>query len=109
MGIILVKAYNAKSKKLQEVVLILMMSFLTYLICTTTVHPWYLSIPIVLSVFHRRWWVLIWSFVIVFSYMTYSNPEFKESMLLTFVEYAIVLSVFIFESRKATITVSHNS
>lgn len=68
-----------------------------YLLFTTTVHPWYLSIPLALSVFTTYKYVYVWSVTIILSYYAYSNPLFKENMLLIFLEYAIVMAVLIYE------------
>lgn len=78
----------------------LLFSISIYLVFTTTVHPWYLSIPIALSVFTNYKYIYIWTIAIVLSYYAYSNPLFKENFYLIAVEYLFVFSVFIFEISK---------
>jgi len=78
----------------------LLFSISIYLVFTTTVHPWYLSIPIALSVFTEYKYIYIWTIAIVLSYYAYSNPLFKENFYLIAVEYLFVFSAFIFEISK---------
>ena len=66
-----------------------------YLLLSTTVHPWYLAIPLVLSVFTEMKYVIVWTVVIMLSYYAYSNPEYQESLWLIAFEYIIVLTFFI--------------
>lgn len=104
LGIILYRSYFAQFVKLKGLLPIFLLSFVTYLLFTTTVHPWYLSVPIALSVFYTRWWVIAWSFLITLSYSTYAHPDFKESMWIIFVEYLIVFLVFLFERNKFSLS-----
>ncbi len=72
--------------------------FLTYLLFATTIHPWYLSFPIVLMVFKPRLYVLVWSFTVIFSYALY-NSYIQDISPITWVylEYMIVGLVYYFE------------
>jgi len=97
LGSILWKSRKAATSSLKELMPIFLYSFLFYLIFATTVHPWYLSIPIVLTVFYRNTFVLIWSAVIILSYATYEHPNFEQPMGLIAFEYALVFMVFVYE------------
>ncbi|WP_408914503.1 mannosyltransferase [Christiangramia sp. SM2212] len=68
-----------------------------YLLLSTTVHPWYLAIPLLLSVFTEYKYILIWSGLIMLSYYAYSNPDYQESFWLIALEYLVVGYILIKE------------
>jgi len=84
---------------------ILMVSMLftisIYYFLSTTVHPWYIAIPLIFSVFTQYRFVVIWSFVVMLSYSAYGNESFKENYWLVFIEYLVVFSFLIFEILKS--------
>ena len=73
--------------------------FLCYLLMATTVHPWYLMIPLCMSVFRLRIYLLVWSFAIFFSYALYHNYNYAFYHKWVFMEYAIVGVVAIWEMK----------
>ncbi len=66
-------------------------AFVIYLLCATTVHPWYLSLPIVLCVFTTWRFPLVWSFLIALTYTSYTTLPYAENLWLVGLEYLIVL------------------
>jgi alpha-1,6-mannosyltransferase len=85
--------------------MLLVLSF--YYFTTTTVHPWYLATLLILSVFTKYKFPLVWSFVIILSYLAYVNlnkADKSENLWLITLEYAVVYGVFIWEVfiKKAT-------
>jgi hypothetical protein len=71
-----------------------------YYFTTTTVHPWYVATLLILSVFTNYKFPLVWSFVIILSYLAYVNlnkADKSENLWIIFLEYAMVYSVFIWE------------
>ncbi len=78
--------------------MLLVLSF--YYFTTTTVHPWYLATLLILSVFTKYKFPLVWSFVIILSYLAYVNlnkADKSENLWLITLEYAVVYGVFILE------------
>jgi len=78
--------------------MLLALSF--YYFTTTTVHPWYLATLLILSVFTKYKFPLVWSFVIILSYLAYVNlnkADKSENLWLITLEYAVVYGVFIWE------------
>lgn len=75
-------------------------AFSIYLLFATTVHPWYLSIPILMSVFGHWRYPLIWSFFIVLTYASYTTKPYQENYYLVALEYLVVAAVFLYEWRK---------
>ena len=68
-----------------------------YYFTATTVHPWYVATLLILSVFTNYKFPLVWSFVIILSYLAYINTTNSENLWIISIEYLIVYSVFIWE------------
>ena len=71
-------------------------AFCIYLIGSTTVHPWYLALPIALSVFTSYRFILIWSALACLSYIKYSDYEHLYFVVII-IEYLIVFGYMIWE------------
>ncbi len=68
-----------------------------YFLLSTTVHPWYLATPLLLSVFTKFKFPIVWSFVVVLSYAAYGNDGFDENLWLVALEYVTVLFFVVWE------------
>ena len=78
----------------------MLFAFTIYLFLSTTVHPWYIATLLILSVFTNYKFPLVWSFVIILSYLAYINlnkADKSENLLIIALEYSIVYGVFIWE------------
>ena len=73
------------------------MAFFIYLAFSTTVHPWYVINLVVLSVFTKKLYPLLWSCLVYLSYYMYSN-DLHEPTGLLILEYAFVFVVFFCET-----------
>lgn len=78
----------------------MLFAFCAYLFFSTTVHPWYLSLPLLLSIFTRYRFMLVWSFTIILSYTAYTSLETSENLGLVSLEYLLVIGVLLFEIYK---------
>ena len=89
-------------KKLADKHLFLMMqwSLTIFLLFSTTVHPWYITTLVFLSVFTEYRFAIVWSLVIVLSYKMYQSEPYSESLWLTALEYLLVAATLVFEWRK---------
>lgn len=63
-----------------------------YLFLATTVHPWYVILPLALSVFTRYRFPLVWTVLISLTYINYSYPEYRENLWVVGLEYITVLA-----------------
>ncbi len=70
-----------------------------YFIMSTTVHPWYLSMLVALSVVSLHVYPLIWSYLIFLSYSHYQGGHFEEKYLLIGLEYLLLFSWMWWESK----------
>lgn len=78
----------------------MLFAFTIYLLLSTTVHPWYIATLLILSVFTNYKFPLVWSFVIILSYLAYINlnkADKSENLWVIALEYTLVYGVFIWE------------
>ena len=75
-------------------------AFVLYLLCATTVHPWYLTVPIALCGFTHWRYPLVWSYLIMLTYTSYTTVPYREDLLLVGLEYSVVLLYFAFERHR---------
>lgn len=79
----------------------MLFAFMIYYGLATTVHPWYISLILVLSVFTQYKFGLVWSIVVMLSYSAYGHPGgFGENPVLLIAEYSLVYVVLFFEIRR---------
>lgn len=68
-----------------------------YYFLSTTIHPWYVATPLILSIFTKYRFILIWSFSVIFSYQAYSNLPWQENLIWVAIEYLLVFSYLFYE------------
>lgn len=72
----------------------------SYLLFTTTVHPWYTVALIAFGVLSGYYFPIVWSLMIFVTYLGYSATGFELSIGLVALEYAIVFIVLILELKR---------
>ncbi|MGB1508205.1 MAG: hypothetical protein ACPG9L_05860 [Crocinitomicaceae bacterium] len=65
--------------------------FLTYYLLSATVHPWYLIIPLGLSIFSNNIIPLVWSVTILISYGLYDESGSFQKMVIWTVQYLPII------------------
>ena len=68
-----------------------------YYFASTTIHPWYLTTLVILSIFTNYKFPIVWSLMIILSYLAYANVDNKENLWVIAIEYTVVFSIFIWE------------
>ena len=86
-----------KNKSILELITAMLFSLSFYYFTTTTLHPWYLATLIILSIFTKYRFPIIWSIAIIFSYQAYSNTPWKENLWFVGLEYVIVYGYLLWE------------
>ncbi len=86
-----------KNNSAQRLITTMLLGVSVYFFFSTTVHPWYIATPLLLSVFTRYRFAVIWSFMVIFSYFAYSDAVFQENLWLVALEYIVVIGMFIYE------------
>lgn len=84
---------------LQKIATYWLLAFCTYLFLATTIHPWYLSLPILLCVFSKIRFPIFWSGLIFLSYINYSYSPYFENLFVVGFEYLLVFGIAIWEYR----------
>jgi alpha-1,6-mannosyltransferase len=68
-----------------------------YFFFSTTIHPWYVITLLLLGIYTKKLFPIIWSFTVFFSYSAYSNDSFAENYLWLIAEYLPVYYLFYLE------------
>jgi hypothetical protein len=75
----------------------IMWSLLIYFLFATTLHPWYITTLLVLSIFTDFKFVILWTGVIFLTYAGYEREGFDENLWITAVEYSAVMGYLAYE------------
>ena len=88
-----VRSTASRKMQLESMVWVL----IVYFLLATTIHPWYLIIPLTLSIFSKyKLPILTWTFTIFFSYHAYQGNEFQEINFWLIAEYIPVFAAILF-------------
>lgn len=90
--IVITMALVRKNQDSKQLMVSMLFAVSVYYFLATTVHPWYVAIPLIISIFTNYRFVVVWSLMIMLSYAAYSHPEFKENLWLMGIEYTTVFA-----------------
>ncbi|MBC3757103.1 mannosyltransferase [Hyunsoonleella sp. SJ7] len=99
----LILTFFRRNKTMAELITAMLLVLSIYYFTATTVHPWYIATLLILSVFTKYKFPLVWSFVIILSYLAYLNlnkADKSENLWVIAIEYVVVYTVFLFEHFK---------
>lgn len=96
ISLVLVSLFK-NNKEMPRLITNMLLISTIYYFTSTTVHPWYLATLVILSIFTNYIYPLVWSFMIVLSYLAYGNADNSENLWVIGLEYIVVYSVFIYE------------
>lgn len=94
---VLTLAFFRKNKTTEALIISMLLALSFYFFTATTVHHWYIATLLLLSVFTSYKFPLVWSFMIVLSYLAYANNNHTENLRIIGLEYVVVYSVFVWE------------
>ncbi len=94
---ILFLSFHAKNNKILKLPNYWFWAICLYLLCTTTVHPWYTALPVVLCLFTNFRFPILWSGLIFLTYINYSYDEYHANLCMVAIEYSLVIVFFIWE------------
>ena len=86
-----------KKKKTEDLLYMIFWILCSYYFLSTTVHPWYITSLLMLSIFTKFKFVILWSYTLIFSYFAYGEFDVKESSLWLSVEYIPVVLMLLWE------------
>ena len=98
--VILILTFVPKNERPRQMMVSMLMAISVYYFLSTTVHPWYIALPLIISVFTPYRFVVFWSLLVMLSYYAYGNSDFKESMWLVGGEYVLLYAFFGYELLK---------
>ncbi len=98
--ILMLLTFFRKNTTLKQVFTAMLFGLCFYYFTSTTVHPWYLATPIILSVFTKYKFPIVWSLVIILSYQAYANNPWEENLWFVGLEYLVVYSFIFYEIRR---------
>ena len=90
-------AFYQKNKSLKELITAMLFGISFYFLLATTVHPWYIATPLLLSVFTKYRFPIVWSAVVMLSYSAYQQNVTEENLWLVAIEYTAVIGYAIWE------------
>ena len=93
-----------KNASLKQLITAMLFGLSFYYFTTTTMHPWYIATLVILSIFTKYRFSIVWSFVVVLSYQAYANVPWKENLWFICIEYSIVYGFLIWELRSLSNT-----
>ncbi len=79
----------------------LLLMLTAYYALATTVHPWYLTQLMGLSVLSRYRFPLVWGGLAVLSYAAYRSSAYTENLWLVALEYLVAFAVLLWEVRQS--------
>tara|TARA_R110001632_G_scaffold179993_5_gene300010 strand:- start:9186 stop:10616 length:1431 start_codon:yes stop_codon:yes gene_type:complete len=94
---LIIITFFRKNKSPQQLITGLLIGITLYYFTTTTMHPWYLATLVLLSVFTKYRFPIVWSVVIVLSYQVYANNPWKENLWFVGLEYLFVFGFLFWE------------
>jgi len=95
ISIILIITFFRENKTSIQLITAMLFSLSIYFFLSTTVHPWYVASLVLLSIFTKYRFALVWSFIIILSYHAYANNVFNENLRVVGLAYTL-LFLFIF-------------
>jgi Gpi18-like mannosyltransferase len=94
---IVVITFFRKNNSPQQLFTAMLLGLTFYYFMATTVHPWYIASLVLLSVFTKYKYPIVWSIVIILSYQAYANNPWQENLWLITLEYLMVYGFLFWE------------
>jgi hypothetical protein len=90
-------SYFRRNNTGQQLITGMLFAISFYFLLSTTVHPWYVATPLLLCLFTKYKFPILWSGLVFLSYMAYGAEGYSENMWLVATEYILLLSFAIWE------------
>lgn len=94
---IIYQAFKGNNKTTLDLFQSFLLVLSVYFFTSTTVHPWYIINLVLIGVFTKFNYPIVWSLAVILSYSAYSNPDFKENFWLIGLEYSFVMLFLLYE------------
>jgi hypothetical protein len=97
IAFVLAMTFFRKNSELKQLLTVMLFCISFYFLLSTTIHPWYVATPLLLSVFTKYRFAILWSAMVMLSYAAYNGSQVEENFWLIAVEYLIVIGYAIWE------------
>ncbi len=97
ISVVLLITFLRDNKKLSTLISSMLFTLTFYYFISPTIHPWYVIFLTLISLFTNYKYAFVWSAAVILSYWAYSQPDFKENLLLISIEYISVFGVIAYE------------
>ena len=97
VSLVMLFTFLRKNQHLPVLITSMLWILTAYYLLATIVHPWYIIFLVLLTIFTKYRFSLVWSLVVILSYYAYSQIDFKEHLGLLSIEYIVVYGFIIFE------------
>jgi len=97
LSTICLRALREKNLDYKSLVTAFLFAISIYLFLATTIHPWYVAMPLVLCTFTHFRFPVIWSGMIMLTYINYSYSTYFENLWIVGLEYLVVMAFLIWE------------
>lgn len=97
LGLITYLTHHYRSADRNQLPTYWLLSLTVYLLLATTVHPWYLILPIGLCLFTTYRYPILWSSLIVLTYVNYSYAPYYENLWFVSCEYMFLFGFLFYE------------
>ncbi|MDC8002947.1 glycosyltransferase 87 family protein [Aureisphaera galaxeae] len=97
IGFLLLLSFFRKNTETKPLITALLFGVSFYFLLSTTVHPWYVATPLILSVFTKYRFAIVWSAFVMLSYSAYGAEGFSENLWLVALEYVVVAGFLLWE------------
>ncbi len=97
---IVIQTFLGKNKTTTQLFQSFLVVLTVYFFTATTVHPWYVINLVLIGVFTKYNYPIVWSLTVILSYSAYSNTVFRENFWLIGIEYLIVVGYIIYEKTR---------
>lgn len=96
---ILIIAYREEGTGWPSLFRAMLLTTAIYYLLATTVHPWYLTVAIMLSVYTHYRFIIIWSALLPLSYIAYQTVPYQKNLqtIVMIFEYLIVIGFVVYE------------
>ena len=92
-----IKSLTEKDLSVHRIVFNMLFAICLYLFTATIVHPWYVTLPLVLCLFTRFRFPVLWSGLVMLTYVNYSYPVYFENLWVVGIEYSLVFLLLNYE------------
>lgn len=92
-----------RNQQLKTLLTSMLFAVSLYYIFATTVHPWYIAMPLILGILSGYRYPIAWSFLVFFSYSAYGIGTVEENHWIIAIEYLVLLGLAFWEVRKKAV------